>query len=127
MHRWIRSAHHDFVAFLTLWWRGVAGAGRHMLTTTSNAKYIDGFATLTMTRGFRTPWRRGVAGGRAAHANYHVKCQIHRWIRYAHHDSWFSDALAEGSGWGRAAHANYDVKCQIHRWIRFAHHDFVVS
>ena len=90
-----------------------------MLTTTSNTKYIDGFAPISDTLVEGSGWR-----GRS-NAKYDGKYQIHRWIRYAHHDSWFSDALAEGSGWGRAAHANYHVKCQIHRWIRYAHHDFV--
>ena len=57
-----------------------------MLNTTSNAKYIDGFAPLTMTSWFPDALVEGSGWGRAAHANYDVKCQIHRWIRFAHHD-----------------------------------------
>ena len=51
IHRWVRCAHHDLVVVVTLCRRGVARRRllwRHNFET----KYIDGFATLTMTSWF---------------------------------------------------------------------------
>jgi hypothetical protein len=52
--------------------------------------------------------------------------QIHRWIRYAHHDLVVVVTLWRRGVAGPPTAVAIQFRNQIHGWIRYAHHDLVV-